>query len=59
MVVVACLLKGCEFKTQDVQPAVVAVLLQIHATYHTASGGAVKGPKLDRPRIDMGADDEA
>ena len=58
MVVVACPLEDCEFKTQDVEPAVVAVLLQIHATSHTASGGAAKGPKLDRPRIDMGADEE-
>ena len=59
MVVVACPLEGCEFKTQDVEPAVVAVLLQIHATSHTANGGAAKGPNLVRPRIDMGADEEA
>ena len=62
MVKVTCPLPGCGFKTEDQEASVVAVLLQIHASTHTtvAGGGTqVRGPKLDRPRIDTGADQEA
>ena len=58
MVIVACPLPECNFKTEDLDPAIVAVLLQIHASSHVL-GNSVRGPKLDRPRIDTGADEEA
>ena len=60
MVKVSCPLEGCDFQTEDVDASVVVVLLQIHATSHSsANPSTTKGPKLDRPRIDMGADEEA
>ena len=60
MVKVSCPLEGCDFQTEDVDSSVVVVLLQIHATSHSsANQSTTKGPKLDRPRIDMGADEEA
>ena len=62
MVKVTCPLPGCGFQTEDQEASIVAVLLQIHASTHaTAAGGGtqVRGPKLDRPRIDTGADQEA
>ena len=60
MVKVSCPLEGCDFQTEDVDASVVVVLLQIHATSHSsANQRTMKGPKLDRPRIDMGADEEA
>ena len=59
MVIVACPLQGCSFVTDDLDASIVAVLLQIHASSHSAENvNSMKGPKLDRPRIDVGADQE-
>ena len=60
MTKVDCPLPSCCFQTKDQEASIVAVLLQIHASTHTTGGGTqVRGPKLDRPRIDTGADQEA
>ena len=60
MVKVACPLPECNFETEDLDPAVVVVVLQIHASLHQpGNGSSARGPKLDRPRIDTGADQEA
>ena len=59
MVIVACPLQGCSFVTDDLDASIVAVLLQIHASSHSSENvNSMKGPKLDRPRIDVGADQE-
>ncbi len=60
MVKVPCPMPECNFVAEDVEPSIVAALLQIHASVHSSGGGAsARGPKLDRPRIDLGADQEA
>ena len=60
MVKVACPLPDCNFETEDLEPSIVVVVLQIHASSHQpGNGSSARGPKLDRPRIDTGADQEA
>ena len=60
MVVVPCPVSGCSFQTSDRDPLIVAALLQLHAADHAAaaSSSGRAGPKLDRPRIDAGVDEE-
>ena len=58
MVVVPCPVSGCVFETSDQEPSVVAALLQLHAADHAATSAGRTGPKLQRPRIDAGVDEE-
>ena len=61
MVKVACPREDCGYETQDYEPVIVAALLQAHATTHVSAAstvGSVKSPRLDRPRIDTGVDQE-
>lgn len=65
MVVLKCSLPGCDFETIDGSDAVVVALLTNHNLAHqlpTGSGTNAatcpKGPKLERPRIDMGVENE-
>lgn len=59
MVIVACPAPGCSFKTADLPPEVIAPLLQIHAQEHLRpTVTASKGPKLNRPGIDVGVNEE-
>jgi len=58
-----CPAPECTFQTAEAEASVVAVLLSIHAsTVHTpqatASVSTPRGPKLDRPRVDSGIDEE-
>ena len=60
---IQCPAPDCTFETAEAEASVVAVLLSIHAsTVHTpqaiASGSMPRGPKLDRPRVDSGLDEE-
>ena len=59
MVVIECPATGCSYQTADVGEALVLKLLEIHAVEHTRHT-VVKsnGPKLTRPTIDVGADEE-
>ena len=62
MVVVNCVFPGCSFATADLDAAVVAPLLVIHAVTHQAAATAAPvtaapvkpGPKYERPKVDMG-----
>ena len=59
MVIVKCSAEGCDYQTEDLPSELIATLLQIHAQQHmrpmvTAS----KGPKLNRPVVDVGVDEE-
>ena len=59
---VTCPPPGCGFKTEDQETSIVAAIPQVHASAHTTAVGGgtqVIEPKLDRPRIDTGADQEA
>ena len=59
MVIISCPIADCGFATEDVDPAIVAALLAIHATQHQSqSAVASTGPRLDRPHIDIGVEPE-
>ena len=60
MVKVACPRVECDYETEDLDPVIVAALLQVHATSHTSASNAMagRGPKLDRPKIDVGVNQE-
>ena len=58
MVVVKCPLNGCDYSTEDLSESLVVELVKLHMLSHT-SQPAVRGPKLNRPTIEVGADEEA
>ena len=65
MVNLTCGVPNCPFQTGEVSDTVAVALLNNHNLAHTlpASNDAnaiprTKGPKLERPRIDMGVDSE-
>ena len=59
MVIVKCPYPGCAYETADLTPEVIAPLLSIHATVHTTpQTPSSRGPKLNRPTIDVGVDEE-
>ena len=58
MVVVTCPVSGCSFRTDDLDASVITVVLQLHLTEHSSSVSTPKGPKLDRPCVDAGINQE-
>ena len=58
MVVIACPVQGCSFKTDDVEMAAVTVLLQLHALNHQSTTAGSRAPKLDRSSIEAGVHPE-
>ncbi|KAL9975404.1 hypothetical protein ACROYT_G012562 [Oculina patagonica] len=59
MVVVACSVPGCKFKTSDVSEPPAIALLGNHSLAHQSSvaqstPAALQGPKLERPKINVG-----
>ena len=58
MPAVSCPAPGCTYKTPDEDASVVVVLLQIHASTSHQSSTASSGPKLNRPHIDVGVEQE-
>lgn len=61
MVVLGCSLPGWDFKTIDGSDAVAVALLTNHNLAHqlpTTTATGHRGPKLERPRIDMGVENE-
>ncbi|XP_048589654.1 uncharacterized protein LOC125573262 [Nematostella vectensis] len=60
MVIVECSVPNCDFKTQDVSDAIAVALLNNHGLAHQALPPAptapppARGPKLDRPKVDIG-----
>ena len=59
MVVLACPVSGCQYKTDDLDPSVIVVLLQLHASDHPSTNAHASGPKLTRPSIDIGVSQDA
>ena len=58
MVVIACPINGCEYATEDLQEeSLLAKLIELHMLSHTSQSSA-KAPKLARPTIDVGANEE-
>jgi hypothetical protein len=59
MVIVSCPAPDCQYETEDVDAAVVVALLNIHALQHTQpTTTKSRGPKLNRPHIDIGVEQE-
>ena len=59
MVKVSCPAPGCSYSTDDLPVEIVSTLLTVHALEHTrAPVTASKGPKLNRPVIDVGVNEE-
>jgi len=62
MVIVSCSVNGCQFRTEDVSEALAIALLTNHGLAHQSTqspaGGRSSstnlGPKLERPKIDIG-----
>ena len=67
MVVIACTIPTCEFKTADVSEAVAIALLANHGLAHQRTLPTVaepslppvpRGPKLERPKVNIGVSTE-
>ena len=59
MVIVSCPAPGCTYKTEDLPIEAIVPLLNIHALEHSRPQiHASKGPKLNRPMVDVGIDEE-
>ena len=54
---VKCSIEGCSFETTETDPGVIVALLNLHALSHTQPQKPSQ-PKLDRPRIDIGVEEE-
>ena len=58
MPAIPCSAPGCPYTTPDEDVSVVVVLLQIHAISHQPTSAPPPGPKLNRPHIDVGVEQE-
>ena len=59
MVKVSCPVSGCTYETEDAPSEIIIQLLNLHAPQHASTQiTASKGPKLMRPTIDMGVEEE-
>ncbi len=62
MVKIRCSFPDCTYETEDTDPQIVASLLNIHCQTHVmtafARPAAPPKPKLDRPRVDIGIEEE-
>ena len=54
---VKCPIEGCSYDTGEADPAVIVALLNLHALSHTKPT-LPSQPKLDRPKIDIGVEEE-
>jgi len=59
MVIVTCSVPDCEFQSEDVSEALAIALLTNHGLAHQNSAPqpkhtALRGPKLERPKVDIG-----
>ena len=55
MVQLTCPIEGCSYVTVDGSEVIACALLAAHTPAHTiASAPMTSGPKLDRPKIDIG-----
>ena len=63
MVVVRCPAPGCTYEADNADSGIVTALLNIHALEHSRApipaSYSFSGPKLNRPSIDAGVDEEA
>ena len=56
MVIVQCSVPGCQFQSEDVTEALAVPLLTNHGLAHTVTAAppAIRGPRLERPKVDVG-----
>ena len=63
MPIIQCPITDCQYATEDVEPAVAAVLLTIHNNTHVVVAGTAptapkkRAPPIDRPRISKGCNE--
>ena len=57
MVVIRCPIAGCAYATDDVSESLVSKLLDLHIIEHNSKASR-KGPKLSRPSVDVGVNEE-
>ena len=55
--VISCPVSGCGYRTDDVSEVLVGKLLDLHM-YDHSQRATMKGPKLKRPGIDVGVNEE-
>ena len=64
MPTINCPIPDCEYVTEDVDPAIAAVLLTIHNNIHMSAAGSApatnyaRAPKIARPSISKGSTEE-
>ena len=63
MVAIACTIPNCDFKTDDVSEALAIALLANHGLAHQGTSvpslpPVPRGPKLDRPKVNVGVSTE-
>ncbi|XP_078377784.1 uncharacterized protein LOC144660939 [Oculina patagonica] len=67
MVIIACTVPACDFKTDDVSEAIAIALLANHSLVHqrtlpilagSSQPPVPRGPKLDRPKVNIGVSTE-
>ena len=63
MVSLACPIPGCTYVTPEMSETVACALLTAHTPVHTApsllgSATSHSGPKLERPKVDVGLNEE-
>ena len=57
--ILQCPIPGCQYATPEVSEAAACALLAAHTPFHTApSLSHSQGPKLERPRVDVGINEE-
>ena len=56
MVIVQCSVPACQFQSEDVTEALAVPLLTNHGLAHTVTAAppAIRGPRLERPKVDVG-----
>ena len=61
MVIVSCPAAPCDYKTEDVSETLASKLLDLHVgiKHSRLPSAPMKGPKLARPTVDMGENEES
>ena len=54
MVVIRCSVPGCTYTIENVSEALAIALLTNHGLAHQSRDNTPRGPKLDRPKVDVG-----
>ncbi len=59
MVVISCPAGSCPYKTEDVSETMACKLLELHVQVSHSAPAPMRGPKLDRPKVDVDETEES